>query len=279
MGYKSLTGFVTTTDGLEAYLDAAAGLAERLDAHLEVCCLGIDPVQASDIYAGAPMVLARDTLAQTQAEAAALRDRVRAVLGVRNLRWSTEDTVLTFGGIAAQVGLKARFSDLVVLPRPREDRHAPQDEVITEAALFDGNAAVLVLPPGAGPQPAFRRVALAWNQSDEALHAARAALPFLKEAELVNVVIIDPPRRGQERSDPGGLLTTMLARHGVHAEVSVIAGTQPRTSDTLLRQVRDKDAGLLVIGAYSHSRLREAVLGGTTRRLLRESDTALFMMH
>jgi nucleotide-binding universal stress UspA family protein len=104
-------------------------------------------------------------------------------------------------------------------------------------------------------------------------------MPLLMAADLVNVVVIDPPSHGQERSDPGGLLTTMMARHGVKAEVSVIASGGKDIAQTLQRHARDKDASLLVIGAYSHSRLRQAILGGTTRNLLAEATTPVFMMH
>jgi nucleotide-binding universal stress UspA family protein len=103
-------------------------------------------------------------------------------------------------------------------------------------------------------------------------------LPLLKQADLVNVVVIDPPSHGPERSDPGGLLTQMLVRHGVQVDVSVVARTLPRISDVLRRHATDQAADLLVIGAYSHSRLRQAILGGTTRNLLEETSLPMFMV-
>jgi nucleotide-binding universal stress UspA family protein len=63
----------------------------------------------------------------------------------------------------------------------------------------------------------------------------------------------------------------------VKAEVSVLAKTAPRVSDVLMRHVRDLDADTLVIGAYGHSRLREAILGGATRDLLAEAEVPLFL--
>ena len=64
----------------------------------------------------------------------------------RPIRWSTEDMVVPMGAIGSYVGLKARFSDLVLLPCPYGDGRGPQDELVTEAALFDGNAAVWCCP-------------------------------------------------------------------------------------------------------------------------------------
>ncbi|ATX65146.1 universal stress protein [Roseinatronobacter bogoriensis] len=277
MAYKSLCTFLTSDADVVAQLDSAASLAARFDAHLEVCCLGIDSTQSVGFYAGAPAIIYQDALDSAQAHAEALAQTTRKHLHGASIRWGVDTAVLTLGGINSFVGLKARFSDLVILPRPYGENRGPQDEVTTEAALFDGDSPALIIPEPGAALPEFKKIVLAWNQSDEALHAARAALPLLKNADLVNVVIIDPPTHGIERSDPGGLLTQMLARHGVRVEVSVIARTLPRISDILRRHATDQDADLLVIGAYSHSRLRQAILGGTTRNLLEETSLPVFM--
>jgi nucleotide-binding universal stress UspA family protein len=95
----------------------------------------------------------------------------------------------------------------------------------------------------------------------------------------VDITVIDPPPHGVERSDPGGLLCQMLVRHGVHAEVTVLARSLPRVSDVLARHVLDEDADMLVMGAYGHSRLREFILGGVTRSLLREMTVPVLLSH
>ncbi len=107
----------------------------------------------------------------------------------------------------------------------------------------------------------------------------RAALPLLKAADLVNIAIVDPSSHGPERSDPGGALSQLLSRHGVKTEVSVLAKTMPRVSDVLNRHVRDTDADMMVMGAYGHSRFREAILGGTTRNMLEQAEVPVFMAH
>jgi len=120
---------------------------------------------------------------------------------------------------------------------------------------------------------------LAWNQSREALVAARRAMPFLKRAEMVQIVVIDPPAHGPERSDPGGQLCQLLVRHGVRAEVSVLARTLPRISEVLARHARDVNADMLVMGAYGHSRFREAIMGGATRDMLENAQVPVFLAH
>lgn len=277
MVYKSVCTFLASDIEMRAQLDSAIAFANSNDAHLEVCCLGIDATQSVGFYAGAPAVIYQDALDQARAQAEALEEAARAHLRTADLRWSTESTVLTLGGINGYVGLKSRFSDLVLLPRPYGDGRGPQDEIIVEAALFEGDAPVLVVPQLGAEIPQFRKIILAWNQSDEALHATRAALPLLKEADVVNVVVIDPPSHTAERSDPGGLLSQMLVRHGVQVDVTVLAKTLPRISDILRRHATEQGADLIVIGAYSHSRLRQAILGGTTRNMLEETAVPVFM--
>ncbi|MDD7972122.1 universal stress protein [Roseinatronobacter alkalisoli] len=279
MPYKSLVTFIASETGLQPLLQSAIALARRLDAHLEVCCMGIDSTQSMGFYAGAPAIIYQDSLDAAKATANALEEKARESLRGSDIRWGTDSAVLSLGGITSYVGLKARFSDLVVLPLPYGPGRGPQDEVIIEAALFEGDAPVLVLPEPGPNLPEFNKVVLAWNQSDEALHATRAALPIMKQADLVNTVIIAPPSHGAERSDPGGLLAQMLARHGIQADVSVLAQTLPRTSDVLRRHLNDQAADLLIMGAYGRSRLREAILGGTTRDMLADTPCAVFLAH
>jgi nucleotide-binding universal stress UspA family protein len=149
---------------------------------------------------------------------------------------------------------------------------------VIEAAMFEGKAPVLVLPEkGLGEHVVPKRIVVAWNQSAEAMTATRMALPFLKSADAVDITVIDPPPHGAERSDPGGLLCQMLVRHGVHAEVTVLARSLPRVSDVLARHVLDENADMLVMGAYGHSRFREAILGGATRNMLEQATVPVLM--
>ena len=120
---------------------------------------------------------------------------------------------------------------------------------------------------------------LAWSESIAALAAVRASLPFLTKADVVDIAIIDPPAHAADRSDPGGALAEMLSRHGVRGDVSVLAKTMPRISDVLCRHCEDKDADMLVMGAYGHSRFREAILGGATRNMLEVSEVPILMAH
>ena len=281
MAYKSLVTFAATTEGLGAWLDTCAALAEQFDAHLEICALGVDLTQHMGIYPGAPAAIYTESLDAARATADSVAEAARAHLrgSTATLRWSIDTAMQSLGALHVHAGLKARYADLVVLPRPYGDGRGATDEVITESALFDGGAPVLIVPEAGATLRPFDKIVLAWDQSDEAMHATRAALPLLRDAREVNVVIIDPPVHGAERSDPGRRLTQMLARHGAEVEVSVLARSLPRTSDILRRHAIDQNADLLVMGAYGHSRLRQAILGGTTRAMLEETTLPVLMVH
>ena len=75
------------------------------------------------------------------------------------------------------------------------------------------------------------------------------------------------------------MLCQMLVRHKVHADVAVLARTQSRVSDVLARHAADLNADMLVMGAYGHSRFREAILGGATRNMLEQAEVPVFMAH
>ena len=120
---------------------------------------------------------------------------------------------------------------------------------------------------------------VAWNESVEALAAIHRALPILQAADNVRVTVIDPPAHGPERSDPGGLLSQMLARHGAKCEIDVLSRSMHRISDVINRHAADTGADLVVMGAYGHSRFREAILGGATRNMLEQSEVPVFLAH
>lgn len=279
MAYKSILTIVTDAAAAKAQLETAVALARREDAHLDVLCMGVDRTQTGYYYAGATAFVQQETLDRAQDDARAVEAAVTTRLGNEDIRWAAETLVAQVGAIATVVGQRARFADVVVMGRPYGKGRGQELEAVIESALFEGQVPVLIVPDAYEGAAAARRVVVAWNQSSEALSAIRKALPVLKAADLVDITIIDPPAHGPERSDPGGQLSQMLARHGVHAEVSVLAKTMPRVSDVLNRHVRDTEADLVVMGAYGHSRFREAILGGATRNMLELAEVPVLMAH
>lgn len=281
MAYKSLLTIATSPEGVLGTITAAGQIAQAMDAHLDALALGVDRTQVGYSYVGSGAVVIAAAMDRAEGEAREAEAALNAALVAQTstLRSSVESVVTQLGALTDVVAARARYSDLVILPLPYGKSRGVEDEAVTEAALFEGMAPVLIVPPSGMRTPEPKRIIVAWNQSREALVAARRAMPFLKRADMVQIVVVDPPTHGPERSDPGGLLCQFLVRHGVRAEVSVLARTLPRVSEVLARQALDVNADMLVMGAYGHSRFREAILGGATRDMLEKSEVPVFLAH
>lgn len=278
MGYKTILTVLSSATQMQQ-LEAAIAVAQREDAHLDVFCLGIDLTQSGYYYAGASAYVFQESIDRTTVAAKEIEQKVRDRLGKTDLRWSVESAVAQVGGLTTLVGMRARFSDLVVLSRPYGEGAVAEAEAVTEAAMFDGSAPVLIVPGDDLPEGFGKRVMIAWNQSQEAMEAVRLALPLLVKADHVEITVIDPKPYGPEGSDPGGALCQMLARHGVNVEIAVLAKTMPQISDIIAQRATETAADMIVMGAYGHSRFREAILGGATRNMLAKAAIPVFMAH
>ncbi|WP_137702760.1 universal stress protein [Marimonas lutisalis] len=279
MAYKSLFSVLTDPKLAENVLAHGIAIADVIDAHLDVLCLGVDRSQTGYYYAGANAMVLQETINRAQEESEEIEAKAIDVLKSSGIRWGTDTGVAQLADIGRHVAAHARFSDLVILPQPYGENRGAELEPVVEAAMFEGQTPVLVVPDEGAPRPKPKRVMIGWNESSEALNAVRAALPVLTYAEAVHVVVIDPPAHGPNRSDPGGLLSQYLSRHGIRAEVDVLSKTLPRVSDVLMRHASDIEADLIVMGAYGHSRFREAILGGATRYMLEQAKLPVFMAH
>lgn len=279
MSYKSIFTALTDEALAPSTLAKAEATAAAFDAHLETLCLGVDRSQAGYYYAGANAVLLQSMIETAQAEAAALQKLATAQLEKSGLRFSCDSGMAQLPDIGRHAAARARFADLAVLTSPYTKEAGPELEALTEALLFEAHIPLLISPPDAAPKAQFDTVTIGWNESGEALNAVRAALPVLTRAAKVHVVVVDPPKHGPNRSDPGGLLSVWLSRHGITAEIDVLSKTMPRVSDVLLRHAGDVGADLIVMGAYGHSRFRESLLGGATRYMLEQTKLPVFMAH
>ena len=118
MAYKSLLTVLTDKKIADAPLKLMIELAEAQDAHAEALCLGVDRTQTGYYYAGANAMILQETLSRAQSEAAEILEYANGVLGKSGVRWSAEDGFAQIADLGRHVAHRARFSDLVILPRP-----------------------------------------------------------------------------------------------------------------------------------------------------------------
>jgi nucleotide-binding universal stress UspA family protein len=178
----------------------------------------------------------------------------------------------TTGFESEVVGRIGRIFDLTVIAR-RGPRGASHDTV--QAALMDTGRPMLLAPPTACAALGTT-VLLAWNASPQAARAVASALPFLKSAAQV---VVMSAGNGPEPSPSAGDLARALAWHGVSAEPRHLEQGSRRVRDLLLAEAAAMAADLLVIGTYSHSRMRQVVFGGVTEHMLDHAEIAVLMAH
>ncbi len=277
MTYRSIATILndplTATDMLAFAIQAA----RQWGAHLHVLCTGIDSTDPGFYYAGAQAIAVQQNLEVAQGDAQALEGIAQDVLRNEDILWDLEAVTLMAGGIGPFLTDHMRFFDLAILPLPYGEGRSFVDVSGFEACLFGADIPVLVAPAGAQMGRGLSRMMIAWDDGAEALAAAKAARPLASAARLCEICIINPDRHGPDRSDPGGRLAQLLSREGAHVEVTVMARNQDAIAAQLLQRAGETGADLLVMGAYGHSRLREAVMGGVTRSVLRDASLPVLM--
>lgn len=170
-----------------------------------------------------------------------------------------------------QVVKLGRFADLLVIGRPGTDPDNIAPETV-KAALYECARPVIVAPPRL-EKPTLSSVVVAWNGSLQAARAVDYALPFLEKATKVTVIA---------SGETAGLLT-LLARHGVDAEV--VPGDHHDLSGrargrALIELARLRGADLLVMGAYGHGGLSNFLgLGGATAKVISSCPVPLLLAH
>ena len=168
---------------------------------------------------------------------------------------------------------EAMTCDLTVIAQDTDT--TPTDEINVYTSILMGSGKpILVLPAGQSigvPD----KVVVGWNSSLEVSRAVQAALPLLKEANHVTLLNVG---NDEVTSPEVPSALAALSRHGVRASHDQVA-PDGRVSDTLQNYTKTAQAELLVLGGYSHSRLRELVLGGVTRSVLQEAKLPILLCH
>jgi nucleotide-binding universal stress UspA family protein len=178
------------------------------------------------------------------------------------------------GEQARLLTINARTADMTVLGRARDGEAVAMD--VLEAVLLDSGRPLLIAPDQ--PQEQYgRHIAIAWKDTAEAARAVACATPLLCAAESVTVITVqEDARNGTESCDR---LRNTLLRHNHATTLRVIPPAGDDPGERLLSTVEAIGADLLVMGGYSHSRMREVVLGGFTRRVLRSAALPVLMAH
>lgn len=287
--FKYILVPATGSDADQPVFRTAVALARLHNAHLVFLHVRLDvqrlivPMASAEYGGGAGIgeiieSLEQDTLARHDRAKAA----VHALCAVEKIPLST--TIGASGPTAewreetgeepARLVVHGRTADLLVLGRERDEKSAPLD--VLDAAVMETGRPLLLVPPHP-PAQLGQTIAVAWKDTAEAATAVAAALPLLAGARRVVILSVteDP------NADPASCerLRQALVWHNRAVTVQHVAPEDRDPADALLKTAGDIGADLLVMGGYGHSRMRQIVFGGFTRRVLQVADLPVLMAH
>ncbi|MDC8760096.1 universal stress protein [Janthinobacterium fluminis] len=287
MAYKTVLVHIDDSARVGARIDVAAAIAGSEGGHLiGVALTGVSRFLYQNITSSEEdpnLALHLRFLRERAGHALAGFERHMAALGGADFEQRVVDDEAG-GGIS----LLARYADLVVIGQlnPAQPSTAVMNDFPAYVVIHAGRPVLVV--PYAGPAVAPpRQVLIAWNASREASRAVSAALPLLRRAAGVHIVVLDAEQNAVAHGPhPGADIALYLRRHGVAS--NVVLRQSPRhgalrrsgaIGETLLSHAADVAADLLVMGAYGHSRFRETILGGVTRTVLESMPLPVLMAH
>jgi nucleotide-binding universal stress UspA family protein len=280
MTIKDLLVYLDQTPATEARLQAALTLAQRLGAHVTALHLIAEPFLRGMVGHHLPAEVMREHLAHAEAEAETIVASARAAAQRHGVALDAVRESGPLDKLPTLLARHARHTDVTVIGQPDLETGGVDDSALAEAAFMDSGHPALVIPRSGTAALPPRRAIVAWDGSREAARAATDAIPLLHTAELVLVLVVDARDiSGRADGEPGEQLAAYLRRHAVNAEVRLAASGGAGVTDALLARVRDEAADLLVMGGYGHSRLREMLVGGTTRHVLEQMTVPVLLAH
>lgn len=283
MSYKTLLVHVDRSAGAEQRMRIAARLASRENAHLiGAAATGVsrfiyDTTVAPDAGVG--------YTAHLEAHLQVLRQQARETLPafesiVRAIDVASYETLLLDDEAGAGISLRGHYSDLIVISQTNlDDPNATTLPDFPEFVVMSSGRPVLVIPYAGSFETVGDNVLVAWDAGASATRAVTSAIPMLRKAATVNVVVFNAEDQGDAQGEqPGADIALYLARHDIKVNVvSFRTGTD--VGNALLSTAMDLDSDLLVMGGYGHSRFREMLMGGATRTVLQSMTIPVLMTH
>lgn len=266
---KNILVLIHDDPGQEARLRAALDLARAVGGRLTCLDVAVARVFPGDGMGSDAGLMMLDYESETEAA-----NKVRLVprLAAQSVPWEWIDTT---GFLEASVEEAAENCDLIVVSRHCESFPSPDIDRAVAALIVKSGKPVLAVPDDSAELNLAGSALVAWDGSPAAFAALAAAVPLLQLAKSVTLLQIDD---GSVRA-PASDAEAYLKRHGIAASISRRPASLERTSVAILAAAQTGEYAYLVMGGYSHGRVVEALFGGVTRRMLKESPIPLFLAH
>ena len=274
----------------EAAFDAAAPFVKRFKAQMDVVHAIQRPSVAGDFYYPVGLTTLEQNIDSLNAKADELARQLKALFGDLCARhqidapesadmpegkaaaafWSQFD-----GDPSADLAYRARVADMTVVAPPSDDPPFAE-RTFCEDMVFQSGRPVLLARPGA-MKDFPKTVIVAWDGGREAARALHAALPILKECDLAVVATAGDTDWAAEAPETAAAYLRLHDVRATHLQLRPGKGDDPE--DLLMEHAKKKNADLIVMGAYSHQRWKQIVLGGFTRRMLKSVEIPILMTH
>jgi len=276
MTIKDLLVNLATDIGEDATLDYAVSLARSFGAHAAGVAFAYEAVPAAMLVDDIPPNWIEEFRKEAEDAAKAAVGRFNEAARRAGIAVEARWMAASFVGTADLFGRIGRRFDLTVVRQAEPDKGSPASLII-EAALFETGRPALIVPYIQKGGIKLDRVMVCWDGSRSAARAANDAVPFLKRAKAVEIVMV--AEKGKSDEVPGADIAQHLARHGIAIETKQIVTADAKVADVLLSHAADSSADFLVMGGFGHSRLREFILGGVTRSILEAMTVPALMSH
>ncbi|MCZ6471651.1 MAG: universal stress protein [Gammaproteobacteria bacterium] len=270
MAIKDILVYVDNDELCDERLDSATSLCKVYDAYLS----GVYVKQRITIPAYAGVYMPVEVYETNDKETTKLLDEAKARFKARiNTAGINGDLHDFDGDVSYQLSLNSRYADLLIVPQRLSDNFDLNPYFQVPDILLGAACPVLLLPDSNPDTLPPERVMLAWDGGRECAKALKAALPMLSEVKKIDVVAIS--------TEPGDAtaIAQHIDRHGFETEVRVLEGSHSEEGKILLEQAQALDSQMIVMGAYGHSRIRELMLGGTTRYVLEHTSLPVLFSH
>ena len=276
---------LTGTAAGEAALTTALMAARLWGAHLTALHVRVDSRDVAPLAGeGLSGAMIEEMMSATEKESSDRSDAVRAMFDRFVVQHGVEvaephagqGATANFASVTGReedlVAQLARLTDLTVVPHPESGDDVSSSDAL-HAVLFDSGRPVLIAPRV--PLPTLgKRICIAWNGTAESAAAVQAAIPWMQRADAVQILSADE----YQRRGPGAPeLSSYLALHGIKVAAVQFRPVEKAVGRGLLEGARSFGADFLAMGAYSHSRLRQLILGGVTRHVLENATLPVLM--
>lgn len=266
---KTVLLLVHDDPGQEARLRAALDLVRAIDGHLH--CLHVTAIPADvaeyALLGGNALLLGDEEQRETEHRA-----RITRRLTAESVMFGWQEAT---GELAEMIGLGAAFADVIVSNTDLHDSTAPDMRRVAGEITIAVGKPVLAVPKAMTGLALNGRAIIAWDGSDDAEDAVRAAVPLLALARDVEILTVDDG----SAAVPAKAVARYLSHHGINARIKIEITLTARPADHILAAVSGEQAEWVVMGAYGHARFLEHLFGGTTRTMLRDSPAPLFLVH